>query len=86
VITHKHGKRVTKRVTKTFTYGTDTVRSARKGTFKLVFALSRSAARELKALGSRQVTCAVTFIPTGGKAHAETKKLTIKRSAKGKYN
>ncbi len=86
VITHKHGKRVTKHVTKTYTYGTDTVRSTRQGTFKLVFAVSRSAAHELKALGSRQVTCAVTFIPTGGKAHAKSKKLTIKRSAKGKYN
>jgi hypothetical protein len=86
VVTHKHGKRATKHVTKTYTYGTGSVRSTRKGTFKLVFALSRSAARELKALGSREVTCAVTFIPAGGKANAESKKLTIKRSAKGKYS
>jgi hypothetical protein len=86
VVTHKHGKRVTKHVTKTYTYGTGNVRSTRQGTFKLGFALSRSAARELKALGSRQVTCAVTFIPTGGKASAKSKQLTIKRSAKGKFS
>lgn len=86
VITHQHGKRVVKHVTKTYTYGTANVRSTGKGTFKLVFALSASAARELKALGIRQVTFAVTFTPAGGKANRETKQLTIKRSAKGKYS
>jgi hypothetical protein len=32
------------------------------------------------------VTIAVTSTPTGGSAHSQTKKLTIKRNRKGKYS
>lgn len=75
-----------KRVKKTFTYGTATVRSTGRGTFKLVIGLKGPAARELKLLGSRQVTIAVTFTPTGGRARHKTKRLTVRRSRKGKYS
>lgn len=75
-----------KRVKKTFTYGTASVRSAGPGTFKLVIGLRGPAARELKLLGSRQVTIAVTFTPTGGSARHKTKKVTVKRNRKGKYS
>jgi hypothetical protein len=69
-----------------FTYGTARVDSSGRGTFKLLIGLKRRAARELKLLGSRQVTIAVTFTPTGGTAHLETKKVPVKRSRKGKYS
>ena len=85
VITHKHGKRVVKHVTTTFTYGTASVNSTGTGTFKLVIGLSARAAKELKLLGRRQVTIVVTFTPTGGTAHRESKKVTVIRSRKGKY-
>jgi hypothetical protein len=75
-----------KRVKKTFTYGTARVSSTGRGTFKLVIRLSRRAARELKLLGSRQVTIAVTFTPTGGTARHKTKKVPVRRSRKGKYS
>lgn len=82
VITHKGRKRVKT----TFTYGVGRVRSTGRGTFKLVIGLKGRAARELKLLGSRQVTIVVTFIPTGGSARHETKKVTVKRSRKGRYS
>ena len=85
MITHKHGKRVVKHVTTTFTYGTASVKSTGTGTFKLVIGLSARAAKELKLLGRRQVTIAVTFTPTGGTAHRESKKVTVIRSRTGKY-
>ena len=75
-----------KRVKTTFTYGTASVRSTGPTTFKLVIGLKRRAARELKLLGSRQVTIAVTFTPTGAAASHKTKKVTVKRSRKGKYS
>lgn len=82
VITHKGHKRVET----TFLYGTASVRSTGRGTFKLVIGLRGPAARELKLLGSRQVTIIVTFTPTGGSARHETKKVTVKRNRKGKYS
>jgi hypothetical protein len=75
-----------KRVKTTFTYGTATVRSTGRGAFKLVIGLSARAARELKLLGSRQVTIAVTFTPSGGTSRHATRKLTVKRSRKGKFS
>lgn len=75
-----------KRVEKTFTYGTASVRSTGRGTFKLVIGLKGPAARELKLLGSRQVTIVVTFTPTGGTASHKSKKVTVKRTRKGKYS
>ncbi len=75
-----------RRVKTTFTYGTASVRSAGRGTFKLVIALRSRAARELKLLGSRQVAIVVTFTPTGGTARHKTKKLIVRRSGKGKYS
>ena len=82
VVTHKGRKRVKT----TFTYGTTRVRSTGRGTFKLLIRLSGRAAHELKLLGRRQVTIKVTFVPTGGKAHTESKKLTVRRTRKGKYS
>lgn len=82
VITHRDHKRVKT----TFTYGTATIRSTGRGTFKLVIGVKGRAARELKLLGSRQVTIAVTFTPTGGSAGHETKKVMVKRNRKGKYS
>ncbi len=70
----------------TFTYGSASVASAGSGTFKLVIGLSARAAAELKVLGSRVVTIAVTFTPAGGSAHRESKTVTVKRSRKGKYS
>jgi hypothetical protein len=75
-----------KRLTTTFTYGTASARSTGRGAFKLVVGLRGRAARDLKLLHSRQVTVLVTFTPTGGTAHHATKKLTVKRSRKGKYS
>jgi hypothetical protein len=75
-----------KRLTRTFTYGTASVRNTGRGAFKLVIGLRGRAARELKLLRSRQVTVLVTFTPTGGTAHHATKKVTVKRSRKGKYS
>lgn len=86
VVTHKHGKRVIKHVTTTFTYGTASMTSSGKGTFRLVIGLSPKAARELKLLGSRQVTIAVKFTPNGGTARTESKKVLVKRNRKGKYS
>ncbi len=86
VITHIRGKRVVEHVTTTFVYGTGGVISLRQGRFKLVIGLSARAARELKLLGRRQVAIAVTFTPTGGTSHREARKVTVKRSRKGKYS
>lgn len=55
------------------------------GPLKLVVGVSARAAKELKLLGSRRATIAVTFTPTGGTAHRETKNVTVKRNRKGKY-
>jgi hypothetical protein len=82
-VTTRKGK---KRVTKTFTYGIATVTSSGAGALKLVIGLKSLAAREIKLLGSRQVTIAVTFTPAGGTAKHESKKLTVRRSRKGKYS
>ena len=86
VIKRKGGRRIVEHVTRTFTYGTATVTSSGRGTFKLVIGRKALAGRELKLLGSRQVTIAVTFTPTGGTAHAMSKKLTVRRSRKGRYS
>lgn len=86
VITHRRGRRVVKHVTTTFTYGTATIASTGPGTFKLVLGLRPLAAKELKLLGSRPVTISVTFVPTGGMAHSESKNLTVKRNRKGKFS
>lgn len=75
-----------KRVKTTFTYGTASVRSRGRGTFKLVIGLRGRTARELKLLGHRQVTIIVTFTPSGGSAHHRTKNVTVKRNRKGKYS
>lgn len=75
-----------KRVKTTFTYGTASVRSTGRGRFKLVIGLRGLAARELKLLGSRQVTITVTFTPTGGTAAHKVSKVTVKRNRKGKYS
>jgi hypothetical protein len=82
-VTRRKGK---KRVATTFTYGTVTARSAAAGVIKLVIGLKPAAARELKLLGSRQVTIAVIFTPSGGTARARSVRLTIRRSPKGKYS
>jgi hypothetical protein len=82
-VTTRKGHR---RVKTTFTYGTASLRSTGRGTFKLVIGLKRRAAHELKLLGSRQVRIAVTFTPTGAAARHMTKKVTVKRSRKGKYS
>ncbi|MGN6868134.1 MAG: choice-of-anchor Q domain-containing protein [Solirubrobacteraceae bacterium] len=75
-----------KRVKTTFTYGTASVQSTGRGTFKLVIGLRGPAAREFKLLGSRQVTITVTFTPSGGSAAHKAKNVTVKRNRKGKYS
>ena len=82
MVTHKRKKRVIA----TFTYGIASLISAGKGPFKLRIGPRPRAARELKLLGSRQVTISVTFTPVGGTAKHESKKLTLRRNRKGKYS
>jgi len=69
----------------TITYGTAGVPSTGAGTFKLVIGLSARAAHELKLLGRRQLTIAVTFTPVGGTAHRQTTHVAVKRSRAGRY-
>lgn len=75
-----------KRVTKTYTFGTGSAKSSRKGTVQLTISLKGSAAKELKKPGSAKVTITVTFTPTGGASHKESTTVTVKRSRKGKYS
>jgi CSLREA domain-containing protein len=77
--------RVKKR-TKTFRYGTASVKRDAAGTATLKISVRGKAAKELEKLGHVVVTISVAYAPSGGTSHTERHKITVRRSKRGKYS